>query len=60
MPQACKFIKKKTPAQVFSYEFCKIFKNNFFIEHFWTTTSRHMIEQKKKRQKKKTYDNLVL
>ena len=45
-PQACNSIKKETLAQVFSYEFCKIFKKTFFIEHiqwlfseyvfFWT------------------------
>ena len=29
-PEACNFIKKETPAQVFSYEFCKISDNNFF------------------------------
>ena len=28
-PQACNFIKKETLAQVFSYEFCEIFKNIF-------------------------------
>ena len=27
---ACNFIKKESPAQVFSYEFCKISKNTFF------------------------------
>ena len=32
-PQACNFIKKETLAQVFSCEFCEIFKNTFFIEH---------------------------
>ena len=26
-------------AQVFSYEFCEIFKNTFFTEHLWTTAS---------------------
>ena len=26
-------------AQVFSCEFCKIFKNTFFTEHIWTTAS---------------------
>ena len=26
-------IAKETPAQVFSYEFCKVFKNNYFVEH---------------------------
>ena len=33
LPMACNFIKKETPAQVCSYEFCKIIKNTFFIEH---------------------------
>ena len=28
--KACKLIKKETLAQVFSCEFCEIFKNNFF------------------------------
>ena len=32
-PQACNFIKKETLAQVFSCEFCGIFKNTFFTEH---------------------------
>ena len=27
--QACNFIKEETLAQMFSYEFCKIFKNTF-------------------------------
>ena len=33
------FLKKRTLAQVFSCEFCKIFKNTFFTEHFWATVS---------------------
>ena len=33
------FIKKETLAQVFSFEFCEIFKNIFFTEHLWVTTS---------------------
>ena len=33
------FIKKETPAQVFSCEFCNIFKNIFSIEHLLTTAS---------------------
>ena len=37
--QACNFIKKETLIQVFSWEFCEISKNNFFIEHFHTTAS---------------------
>ena len=28
--QACNFIKKEILAQVFSFEFCKIFKNTIF------------------------------
>ena len=33
--KACKFVKKETQAQVFSYEFCEISKNTFSIEHIW-------------------------
>ena len=31
------FIKKEALAQVFSCEFCEIFKNTFFTEHVWAT-----------------------
>ena len=31
--EACSFIKKETPTQVFSSEICEIFKNTFFTEH---------------------------
>ena len=37
----CNFIKK-TPMQVFSYEFCEICKDTFFTEHLWLTTSEKM------------------
>ena len=37
--QACSFIKKDTLAQLFSCEFCKIFKNSFFTEHLPETAS---------------------
>ena len=37
---ACNFIKKETLAQVFSCEFCEIFKNTFFTEHLRTTASK--------------------
>ena len=30
LPEACNFVKKQTLAQVFSCEFCDIFKNTFF------------------------------
>ena len=36
---ACKFIKKETPAQVFSCEFWEIPKNTLFTKHLWTTAS---------------------
>ena len=32
------FIKKETLAQMFSCEFCEIFKNIFFVEHLRATT----------------------
>ena len=35
----CNFIKKQTLTQAFSCEFCEIFKNIFFVEHFWVTAS---------------------
>ena len=39
--KTCIFIKKETPTQVFSYKYCKIFKNSFFMEHlsFYFSTS---------------------
>ena len=33
------FIKKETLAQMFSCEFCEIFKNICFTENLWTTAS---------------------
>ena len=36
---SCNFIKKDTPAKVFSREFCEIFKNTFFTEHLWEIAS---------------------
>ena len=32
-------MKKETRAQVFSFEFCEIFKNTFFTENLQTTAS---------------------
>ena len=32
-------IKREALTQVFSCEFCKIFKNTFFTEHLWATAS---------------------
>ena len=38
-PEACNFVKKETLAQIFSCEFCEVFRNTFFTEHLWTTAS---------------------
>ena len=38
---ACNFIKKEALAQVFSCEFCEIFKNTFFTEDVWTIASKY-------------------
>ena len=37
--EACNYIKRETPTQLFSCEFCEIFRNSFFIEHLRTTHS---------------------
>ena len=34
--QACSFILKETPTQVFSYEIYEIFNNTFFTEHLYS------------------------
>ena len=31
----------EAPTQVFSCEYCEIFKNTFFKEQLWTTTSAY-------------------
>ena len=36
LPQACNLVKKETLTQVFSCEFCEIFKNTFFTEQLRT------------------------
>ena len=41
--EACNFLKKETLAQVFSCEFCEIFKNTLFTEHLWVTVSEIML-----------------
>ena len=42
--KVCNFIKIGTLAQAFSYEFCKIFKNIFFIERFIDLNLHHGYE----------------
>ena len=39
MPQGCNFMKKEALVQVFSCEFCEIFKNKFFTELVRATDS---------------------
>ena len=42
---ACNFIKKETLAQVFSCEFCEIYKNTFITEQLRVTTSVNMASE---------------
>ena len=35
-PQALQRYLKETPKKVFSYEYCKIFQNNFFMDYLWS------------------------
>ena len=35
------FVEKENPAQLFSSEFCEMFKNTLFTEHFRTTASEY-------------------
>ena len=37
MLQVYNFIKEESLVQVFSCEFCEIFKNTLFTEHIWET-----------------------
>ena len=34
---------KETPGQIFSYEYCEIFKNTYVEEHLWTVASVNSI-----------------
>ena len=43
-PEAFNFIKKETVAQMFSCEFCEIFKNIFFAEKIWVAASVFWIQ----------------
>ena len=45
-----KFTGKETLAQLFSCEFCEIFKNTLFIEHLWETASKAKLNTTFKRQ----------
>ena len=39
--QVCSFIRKETATQIFSSEYCEIFKKNFFEEHPRTAAPKH-------------------
>ena len=39
----CRFIKSETPVQVFSYKFCKAFKNTNFAENQQSSVSNDII-----------------
>ena len=56
---ACNFIKKETLAQVFSCEFCEIFKNIFLTEHLWTTTSLFSTSPKTSFLQKQVLENTI-
>ena len=53
------FITKETLALVFSREFRKIFKNTFFTEYLWATTSTKTTD-KQWLEKKLTLDKYLL
>ena len=47
-PGAWEFINKKTPLQVFSYKFCQVSMNKFFIKHLrWLLLSRETSHSKR-------------
>ena len=47
-PGAWEFIKDKTPLQVFSYKFCQVSKNKFFIKHLrWLLLPRETSHSKR-------------
>ena len=37
------FLKKETPTQVFSSEYCKILKNTYFQKHLRTAASSYAV-----------------
>ena len=39
-PSGLQLFCKETPTQLFSWEYCKFFKNAYFGEHLWTAASK--------------------
>ena len=54
--KAYNFIKNETPAQVFSYECCEIFKNTDFEEHLRTADSAYTPISSHNSSKKSIYN----
>ena len=48
-------LKKETPEQIVSLEFCKIFKNIYFVEHIQITAPEQSIPSQSKDLKRKTF-----
>ena len=44
--KSCNFIEKETLEQVFSRQFCEIFKNTLFTEHVWVIASDNKLLDK--------------
>ena len=40
--EICKYIDKETATQVFSGQFCKVFKNTYLIENFQATVQENL------------------
>ena len=40
--ETCNFIKKQALTQVFSSEFCEMFRNTFFVENLWWLILTHI------------------
>ena len=59
-PQACNFTIEETLAQVFSCEFCEMFKNNLFKEHLRTTASEKAVHKKTEYGKEREYNQQIL
>ena len=41
LPEDCNSIKKETPAQIFSYQFCEVFKSTYFAEYLQIAASQN-------------------
>ena len=53
------FVKKETPAEVFSCEFCEIFKNTYFYRTPLAAASENRCVKKAANEKRQKWDNPV-